>query len=111
MELAIINGTYRDNSNGQKQNGMSGTKLAAIPANIAFPLQNGQFRLPNIVPTAMPGLMNASVLRNPVRFNSVDKNSVIHKYSHGISVRLKTVLGLFRSKNSVLSCLIVLHNV
>ena len=68
MELAIINGTYRDNSNGQKQNGMSGTKLAAIPANIAFPLQNGQFRLPNIVPTAMPGLMNASVLRNPVRF-------------------------------------------
>jgi len=65
MELAIINGTYRDNSNGQKQNGMSGTKLAAIPANIAFPLQNGQFRLPNIVPTAMPGLMNASVLRNP----------------------------------------------
>ena len=68
MELAIINGTYRDNSNGQKQNGMTGTKLAAIPANIAFPLQNGQFRLPNIVPTAMPGLMNASVLRNPVRF-------------------------------------------
>jgi len=66
MELAIINGTYRDNSNGQKQNGMTGTKLAAIPANIAFPLpQNGQFRLPNIVPTAMPGLMNASVLRNP----------------------------------------------
>jgi hypothetical protein len=65
MELAIINGTYRDNSNGQKQNGMTGTKLAAIPANIAFPLQNGQFRFTNIVPTAMPGLMNASVLRNP----------------------------------------------
>ena len=76
MELAIINGTYRDNSNGQKQNGMSGTKLAAIPANIAFPLQNGQFRLPNIVPTAMPGLMNASVLRNPVRIYNVDRNSV-----------------------------------
>ena len=71
MELAIINGTYRDNSNGQKQAGgagMNGTKLAAMPASIAFPLQNGQFRLPNIVQTAMPGLMNASVLRNPVSF-------------------------------------------
>ena len=77
MELAIINGTYRDNSNGQKQNGMTGTKLAAIPANIAFPLQNGQFRLPNIVPTAMPGLMNASVLRNPVRLMwYIDENFV-----------------------------------
>ena len=95
MELAIINGTYRDNSNGQKQNGMTGTKLAAIPANIAFPLQNGQFRLPNIVPTAMPGLMNASVLRNPVRLMwYIDSILSIKLFS----LNVKTKKSLFLTK-------------
>ena len=86
MELAIINGTYRDNSNGQKQNGMSssGARLTAVPLGTGSILQcgsniaGGQFRLPTAlggvggvatqVMTA-PGMASmASVLR-PVRLS------------------------------------------
>ena len=58
MELAIINGTYRDNSNGQKQNGMtSSARLTAVPLTGGASLQlmsqgASQFRLP----TALGGV-------------------------------------------------------
>jgi protein quaking len=66
MELAIINGTYRDNSNGKQQNGIS-TRPLAIPANITLPPSINRFQLPtSLVPAAMaPSIMGANVLRAP----------------------------------------------
>lgn len=64
MELAIINGTYRDNSNGQK-NGMSGARLQIAP--VLQPHNSAAFRLPNMAQAAQifPGLVpnTASILR------------------------------------------------
>ena len=64
MELAIINGTYRDNSNG-KTNGIAGTRLQIAPVLQQNP--TAAFRLPNMVAQQMcPGLVNTPILR-PVR--------------------------------------------
>ena len=62
MELAIINGTYRDNSNG-KANGMSGRLQIAPVLQPNAPA----FRLPNM--SALPmgvGLVNPSSMLRPV---------------------------------------------
>lgn len=60
MELAIINGTYRDNSNG-KTNGMQGTRLQIAP--VLQPNPSAAFRLPSMVAPCMQGLVNTSILR------------------------------------------------
>jgi len=64
MELAIINGTYRDNSNGKPQNGLSPTQRIAVPTNLttlASPAGMSRFSLPTM-PT-MQTMMAPNVLR------------------------------------------------
>lgn len=68
MELAIINGTYRDNSNG-KTNGMQGTRLQIAP--VLQPNPSAAFRLPSMVAPCMQGLVNTSILR-PVSFGLIE---------------------------------------
>jgi len=63
MELAIINGTYRDNSNGKPQNGLSPSQRIAVPTNITTLTSPGinRFSLPTM-PT-MQTMMAGNMLR------------------------------------------------
>jgi hypothetical protein len=63
MELAIINGTYRDNSNGKPQNGLSPSQRIAVPTNITTLASPGinRFSLPTM--PAMPTMMAGNMLR------------------------------------------------
>jgi len=72
MELAIINGTYRDNSNGKMAaaNGMSRLSMPGLLQST-----NPAFRMPNLMSQMMtPGLMNTSMLRPPISINSSMQN-------------------------------------
>ncbi|CBY30806.1 unnamed protein product [Oikopleura dioica] len=72
MELAIINGTYRDNSNGKMAaaNGMSRLSMPGLLQST-----NPAFRMPNLMSQMMtPGLMNTSMLRPPLSINSSMQN-------------------------------------
>ena len=68
MELAIINGTYRDNSNGKPQNGLSPNQRIAVPANITTLTSPGINRFAMPAMSTMPTLMAPNVLR-PVSFD------------------------------------------
>jgi hypothetical protein len=63
MELAIINGTYRDNSNGQKaaMGALGGARIQMAPV---LQPNTTAFRLPNMVSAQnYQGLLNTSILR------------------------------------------------